>query len=203
MVATYKQTPVSAAEQEAIDAEQAVTDLEQKVIEGDTSITASAIDKARQAARFARLKVQAVVRQAEKGAEAARAAEVERVRAAYEEFTKDSNLDPLREAYDNAVLAIAELDELVKERIDAERDVKWHGDRISVTPPPDRASWAVPENVVELAYLEGIHGFPLQNAGVHIHVLHTPERKADMEAIRASGDLHGAGAELLARFRAE
>lgn len=222
MVATYKETPVSAAEQEAIDAEQAVTDLENKVVEGDTSITPSAIGKAKDAARFARLKVQAALRQREKDAEDARAEAVKQFRAEYEEFAT-IDLDPLRDAYEDAVIALANLTDLVTTRLQDQDEVlgRAPGLGVSIGPksssPEEQARWAsiaVPESrsqfnrraglVIDLALREAEHGYPTDGTQVvRAHALHSDARRADMETIgrASSADRPRVAAELLTRFR--
>lgn len=221
MVGNIIQNPVSDAEQEAVDAEQAVTDLEQKVVEGDTSITASAIEKARGVARFARLKVQAVMRQAAKDAEAARDAEVEQFLADYEEFAT-SDLAPVREAYEDVVLALAHLGELVSERVEGQAQVLRRAQGLGLNIGPrgtldEQARWrsiAVPgdtatqalDRVVDYAVREAKHGYVKDGTQkVRAHALHSDIRRADMEIIddTPSGERAQVAAELLARFRAE
>lgn len=216
MVARYIEMPVNDAEQEALDAEQAVTDLEKAFVEGDTSITASAIEKARQAARFARLKVQAVMRQAEKDAEAARDAEVEQFLADYEKLGT-SDLEPLREAYEDAVLSLAHLEELVAERVEAQGQVLRRAQALGVKVGPksgshdEQARWRsievpAPDRLIDLALREAKEGYIKSPPyGVVVHALHSDIRRADMKIIddTPSGERAQVAAELLARFRAE
>ncbi|NKV31154.1 hypothetical protein GS921_15525 [Rhodococcus hoagii] len=222
MVANVIQNPVSEAEQDALDAEQAVADLEQKVVEGDTSITASAIEKARGVARFARLKVQAVMRQAAKDAEAARDAEVQQFLAEYEEFAT-SDLAPVREAYEDVVLALAHLGELVSERVEGQAQVLRRAQALglmnigprgtldeqarwrSIAVPGDTATHAL-DRVIDDAVREAKHGYVKDGTQkVRAHALHSDIRRADMKIIddTPSGERAQVAAELLARFRAE
>lgn len=210
MVANVKETLIATAEQEAADAEQNVIDLEQKVVDGDTSITAAAIDKARQVARFAKLKVEAAFKQSANDAEAAHTAAVAEYMAKYEAFCTTS-LTPLQDAYQEAVLVLADLDALVKERLAAQQDIYGQSAGLGLSQSGDEAPvradverWRniiVGKNVLDGVVTEARFGYVLgANGPGASHALHTPERKADMEAIRKAGDQADIGRKLLDEF---
>jgi hypothetical protein len=210
MATNIKESIITTAEQEAADAEQNVIDLEQKVVEGDTSITAAAIDKARQASRFAKLKVEAAFNQTAKEAETERAKAVAAYMAEYEAFCTE-DLAPLQDAYQEAVLILADLDAMVKERLDAQREIigKSHvlgsavfGDQAPVRADADRwRNILVGKDVLDGVVTEARFGYVLgANGPGASHALHTPARKADMEAIRKAGDRADTGRKLLDAF---
>lgn len=183
------------AKQIAGDAARKVTELESAVLAGDTSITASALSKARQEAEFASLKVVAAQRGVDQEAQDAHDAAVADLRADYEDHVED--LDGLREAYEWAVLAIAELHQAIEARNVISRRLVSRGyalglvNRSNTTDgpfPDDRARWSkhhIEKDYVAKAVEEGDKGYlahALANKAI-VHVLHTDERRAQLETI--------------------
>lgn len=105
---------VAAAEQEAAEAEQLAAALEERVREGDDSVTPDQIASARELGRFARLRTEATRRKAERAKAAARLAACESLRDEIETYAEGSGarFAELLTAADNAVRAfVAALDE--------------------------------------------------------------------------------------------
>lgn len=183
------------AQQAATEASRRVTELEDAVLAGDTSITSGALTKARSEAEFANLKVVAAQRGVDDDSKAVHDAAVSNLRADYEEHVED--LDDLREAYQWAVLAIAELHQAIEERNVASRALVSRGfalglvNRSNTTDgpfPDDRSRWSrhhIEKDFVAKAVEEGDKGYlrsPLANKAL-VHVLHTDERRAQLETI--------------------
>lgn len=183
------------AKQAADDASLKVTQLEEAVLAGDTSITSGAVSKARQEAEFACLKVVAAQRGVDEESQEVHDAAVGDLRADYENHVED--LDGLREAYQWAVLALAELHQAIEDRNVASRKLVSRGyalglvNRSNTTDgpfPDDRSRWSrhhIDKDFVNKAVEEGRRGFldyPLGNRAV-VHVLHTDERRAQLETI--------------------
>ncbi|MBY3792531.1 hypothetical protein HQP42_08995 [Rhodococcus fascians] len=199
------------AKQAADDASRKVTELESAVLAGDTSITASALSKARQEAEFASLKVVAAQRGVDQEAKDAHDAAVTTLRADYEDHVED--LDELREAYQWAVIAVAELHQAIDKRQAASRALVSRGYALGLVSrsdttggpfPEDRARWGrnnVGAEFVSKAVEEGTRGFlrnPFANKAI-VHTLHTDERRAQLETITGL-DLDGQAKDLLAEF---
>lgn len=108
---TMEQAPdVAAAEQEAVEAEQLLAALEEKVLDGDETVTPQALSNARELGTFARLRAEAARRKAEKAA--AHAEETERKRMTAEAVALvEEQGDPQKvaKAYEQARTAVAEL----------------------------------------------------------------------------------------------
>lgn len=204
-------TTVLEAQQAATEASRKVTQLEQGVIAGDTSITSGALAKARSEAEFASLKVVAAQRGVDEESKAAHAAAVEALRADYDDHVED--LDGLRDAYEWVVLAVAELHQAIEEREVVYRALLSRGhalgliDRSTATDGPfpgDRNRWRrtlVDKTYVDHAVEEGTKGFlrsPLANKA-RIHALHTDERRAQLETITGV-NLAGQAKALLAEY---
>jgi adenylosuccinate synthase len=173
-------------------------ELEAAFIAGDTTITPAQIDKARTAERHAALQDEAERAAAARAYEAQREADREAFLAEYEAFVT-TDLAPLREAYEVAVLAMADLKALTDERIAAQNvmmnraralgyDVR-NGTNGPV--PSDAARWSashVGKTVLDDARQEAEHGYVSRNGAKAItHSLHTESRAADMDAIRTAG----------------
>jgi hypothetical protein len=111
---TTPATSVAAAEQEATEAEALAAALEERVREGDDSVTPEQVASQRELGRFARLRVEAARRKAARAAEAARldkctalAAEIN----AYAENSGQKFADLLRTAEDAVRAFVAAVDE--------------------------------------------------------------------------------------------
>lgn len=83
-------------------------DLRQRMIDGDSSITAAQLDKARQAAEFEHVQAEAARAATERVAEAERQAAIEQVRADYDEAST-SSIEHLRAARRTALDALRDL----------------------------------------------------------------------------------------------
>lgn len=199
------------AQDAATEPSRKVTQLEQAVLAGDTSITSGTLTKARAEAEFASLKVLAAQRGVDEHARVAHDAAVESLRADYEDHVED--LDGLREAYEWAVLAIAELHQAIEERGAVNRSLLSRGhalghiDRSNATDGPfpgDRNRWrrtTIDKTYVDRAVEEGTRGFlrsPLANKA-QIHALHTDERRAQLETLTGM-NLAGQAKALLAEY---
>jgi hypothetical protein len=111
---TGRPDAVAAAEQEAAEAEQLAAALEERVREGDDSVTSEQIASARELGRFARLRTEATRRKAEKAKAAARLAACEALRAdveAYADGSGDRFAELLRTAEDAVRAFVAAVDE--------------------------------------------------------------------------------------------
>lgn len=183
------------AKQAATEANRKVTELEGAVLAGDTTVTSGALAKARSEAEFASLKVVAAQRGVDDESKAEHDAAVGALRADYEDHVED--LDELRESYQWVVLAIAELHQLIDARNAKSRALVSRGfalglvNRSNTTDgpfPDDRSRWSrhhVEKDFVAKAVEEGGKGFlahPLANRAI-VHVLHTDERRAQLETI--------------------
>lgn len=206
-----KATNIAAAQNELTAAKNKVTELESAVLAGDTSVTASALSKARSDVEFASLKLVAAQQSVDQEAIDAHNAAVTTLRADYEAHVED--LDELREAYQWALIAIAELRQAIDKRRDASRALVSRGYALGLIGrsdttggpfPEDRARWSrnnIGDEFVGKAVDEATRGYlrdPFANRAI-IHVLHTNERRAQLETI--TGDSLDAKAKaLLAQY---
>lgn len=199
-----------AAEQAVTAAYEKIATLEQKVIDGDGKVTAAQITTAKEQAAFAELKASAAQNEEARIREGSRQAAVDAYLAEYEKFAT-VDITPLRERYNEIVVLIAELDALVEERIAAQREILVKGSGLGLSDgyngvpvKADVERWRAIEitrDVLDGLATEGRHGYVMgvMGPGIH-HALHTPERKADMAKIRASGWKQGTARELLDAF---
>ncbi|MGY1873870.1 hypothetical protein [Nocardia gipuzkoensis] len=190
-----------------------MADLEERVRDGDTSVTLTQIEKARREASFAQLKVDAERRGVEKEQEARHAADVETFMAEYEEYMAGADLDQLRGAYAEVVVAVAYLHTLLEERMKEQRGIMSRGRALglssgsgeyAVPVSDDRERWQKQflhrrADFVEFAVEEGKKGFPQRNAKPYAHLLHTDERRAEIRAI-TSVDKYKQGREMRDRI---
>ncbi|QDQ91582.1 hypothetical protein FND50_12645 [Rhodococcus sp. WB9] len=198
-----------------------VEELKAAVIAGDTTITASQIEKARQAEEFAELQAQAERAKAQRDRVAELDADVATFKADYAEFA-GADLSELRGLYDEAVVIVAELHDKVKARVAEQREMEERERTLERRAKELRelgldastgrgrlidnsqGEWtriAVrPEDVDGIAH-EAKFGFVPGGGGLPtVHALHSDERRDDMLAIRASGYVQGTGRELLEAF---
>ncbi|URN12497.1 hypothetical protein LUW77_14960 [Streptomyces radiopugnans] len=137
MTARATKTPpddVTAAEQEAAEAEQLLTALEERVRDGDDTVTADQLASTRELGRFARLRAEAARRKAERAAEAARldavAALADEIRAA------DTDRTALAEAVDRLTTALRDVVTLAEEHNQQLAQWRNRAMQIGVQPGP-------------------------------------------------------------------
>ncbi|MBH0781347.1 hypothetical protein [Nocardia bovistercoris] len=193
------------AEQKARDAAQAVIDLEERVRDGDTTVTAAMIEKARRESSYAELLVDAERRGVEKQRQAERAAAVEAFMGEYEEYMTGADLETLRGVYANLVVAAADLHTLLAERKRAQTDIMNRALALGLfagpinpqsgggnAPVPNdaerwRSRYVKPQtDYLALAVQEGQHGYVSANGQTVTHALHTPERAEEFRSLTSS-----------------
>lgn len=182
-------------------------ELKARVIAGDTKVKPSDLANARGADELAVLQAQAAEREAREAEEAALKEARDKFKAEdYEDFMT-SDLDPLREAYAEAVRAIAHLHSLTQERRRAQHRIRVKASKLGLNKQPvtvglpgvsyatkapdpeDAERWReqyVHGDYVERAVTEG------KGRRLKPHVLHTDEV---FDAIQALADAEKKAAE--------
>lgn len=193
------QEATESAEQAVVTAHEKVTTLEQKVINGDGKVTAAQITTAKEQAAFAELQASAAQNEEARVREAVYQAELAEFMAEYEEFAS-TDMEPLREAYNLAVVGLAEFISLVKERKEYERSIRLKARPLNLGGPDrtnepvwkDRERWhsiVMPSEVatiVDYVRHEAENGYPVSAGRVTTHMFHTDARRADMATIRSA-----------------
>ncbi|UZG58016.1 hypothetical protein [Rhodococcus opacus] len=186
-------------------------ELKAAVIAGDTTITASQIEKARQTEEFAELQAQAAKAQAHRDRVADFEADVAAFKADYADLA-GADLSELRDLYEDAVVIIAELHAKVKDRVAEQQQIVARADSLGIRGrdlgvstgrliDDTQGEWSRiavrPEDVDGIGD-EAKRGF-VPNAGARatIHALHSDERVEDMREINRSSYVQGTGRELL------
>jgi hypothetical protein len=139
---------VEAAEQEAADAEAEVNALEERVLAGDESVTADAIEKQRGLSRFAKLLAQRTARKAERAKQAARLKACDALRQEIEAHSTEVG-PKLAKALRKAEAALTEVF-----RIEYERNVQvgqWRRRASELGVPEHRSPFAPPAEHAHLA----------------------------------------------------
>lgn len=146
---TRADAEVTAAEQEAAEAAQLVGTLEERVREGDDSVTVEEIAGARELGRFARLRAEAARRKAEKAKRMARLAACEELRAEIEQHATGAGaeLSSLLQAAQDAVSAFVTAVDERNVRIHA-----WHQRMQALGVPEHLAPIAPPAEHGRLGY---------------------------------------------------
>lgn len=191
------------AQTEAEHAAREVQELEARVVDGDSSVTVSVLEKARDAARFAQLKVKSAVRGVEKEQRAEHDAAVEKLRADYDAFL-DDDLDPIRESYKWAVINLAELNQAIARRKREADSLTGRAVKLGLVrhtaggnnaPFRDDANnWRrlkLGPEFVDYAISEAKRGYPTGLGAANgnkpiTHVLHTDERKEQINTLTGS-----------------
>ncbi|MFE5480528.1 hypothetical protein ACFQ9R_32845 [Nocardia sp. NPDC056541] len=200
---------IATAERAAQDAAQAVIDLEERVRDGDTTVTATMLEKARKEASFAQLQIDAARRGVEKERQAEHAADVKAFMADYEEHMAGADLTDLRGAYADAVVSVAYLFTLLEDRRREQTAIMNRGQSLGLTVgktpvPNDADRWREQflnpaTDFVALAVEEGQKGFASRNGQPAVHVLHTPERREEIGSLPRD-DKHERGIEMRDRI---
>ncbi|ACY20479.1 hypothetical protein Gbro_1171 [Gordonia bronchialis DSM 43247] len=198
---------IDEAAQEVQAAEHAVTELEAKIADGDTTITSSVFQKARDALDFARLREKAAAKKAEKDEVAQRQAKIDALVAEAETLTDITDLQgkfaavvDAVGAFHSALTARAKTATELESR--ASRLGVWKRPRIDerVTvqsfKPADWLNAAIHEGTTgEPKSMPGyLHGSVMHDSKAGIHGLHTAERAARPMGrcpIRSSPARHG------------
>lgn len=148
-VRTRADADVTAAEQEAAEALSLAGTLEERVREGDESVTPEEIAGARELGRFARLRADATRRKAEKTKAAARLAACEDLRAEVEEYVTGAGAE-FAELLKTAEDAVAAFVTAVDDRNDRIRG--WHLRMQALGVPEHLAPIAPPAEHGRLGY---------------------------------------------------
>lgn len=186
---------IDQAAQEVQAAEHAVTELETKIADGDTTITSSVFQKTRDALDFARLREKAAAKKAEKDAAAQRQAKVDALVAEAEPLT---DITDLQEKFAAVVDAVGAFHNALTTRQKTTSELESRATRLGVWSRPkidDRVTIRTfkPADWLNAAIHEGTtgepksmpgygHGNSMHDSKAGIHGLHTAERAAEIEA---------------------
>lgn len=186
---------IDEAAQEVQAAEHAVTELEAKIADGDTTITSSVFQKARDALDFARLREKAAAKKAERDAAAQRQAKIDALVADAESLT---DITDLQEKFAAVVDAVGAFHNALTTRQKTISELESRATRLGVWSRPkidDRvtlrtfkaADWlnaAIHEGTTgEPKSMPGYgHGNVMHDSKAGIHGLHTAERATEIEA---------------------
>ncbi len=175
-----------------------VAELEARVIAGDDTVKPTQLTNALAAERLAALQRLSDERKAKEAEDNAHAEAVAQFMADYEKFMT-TDVEPLREAYADVVVAIADLYTRLEEHKKEQAEIMGRSNRLGLSrrgamgadkfhPPvrEDRERWmaqCIGGDFIELAVSEGIHGFAQRNSRVIDHVLHTDERREELRTL--------------------
>ncbi|MFR0359081.1 hypothetical protein [Streptomyces sediminimaris] len=114
---------ITAAEQEAHDAEELITALEERVRDGDTDVSPEQLAAQRDLGRFARLRAEAARRKHERALAADRDQRAQDAAQRARQLLADDSTEPILDAAQDAVTALARLAKLARDRNTAVQDV--------------------------------------------------------------------------------
>ncbi|MGQ4619097.1 hypothetical protein [Nocardia sp. R7R-8] len=175
-------------------------ELKARVIGGE-KVTPKQYAEAQAADELAGLQKLSDEREAKEKAAAEHAAAVAKFKAEdYEEFMA-TDFEPLREAYANLVVAVADLHTLVQEHLNKQSQIKARAARLGLhnhprtgapqshhAPVPEdaerwRKQYVSGEDYIQLAVEEGKRGFVPSRGKAGSHVFHTAERKEELRSL--------------------
>lgn len=186
---------IDEAAQEVQAAEHAVTELEEKIADGDTSVTSSVFQKARDALDFALIREKAAAKRAEKDVAAQRQAKIDALVAEAETLT---DITDLQEKFAAVVDAVGAFHRALTTRAKTVAELEARATRLGVWRRPridERVTVQTfkPAEWLNAAIEEGKTGQPYSSVATHksnpmqdsragINALHTAERAAAIEA---------------------
>lgn len=172
--------PVAEAEQELAEAEAEVRTYEQRVVDGDTTVTAAVLEHARGIVEMATLRLQGVRKRAAETAMALQAAEVEQLREDLAAFASPEQNADLQNAYADTVRALAELHRCVDERHQVRAALVGRASELGV--PQGRLPQVTAQSALEFALVEARTGLPpkVEGSALPHPLLHTAERAAEL-----------------------
>ncbi|XVV05829.1 hypothetical protein ACQPW3_10735 [Actinosynnema sp. CA-248983] len=183
-VEPFTAADVETAEQEAAAAEAETGALEERVLAGDESVTADAIEKQRGLSRFARLRAGAAARKAERAKQAARLKACDALRQEIEAHSPNTG-PKLAKALRKAEAALAEVF-----RIEHERNQQvgaWRQRAVELGVPEHRTPFVPP---AEHGHL-GLHGRNLIAGGRRLESVVDVEPLVRQTLLRAKEAVHG------------
>lgn len=152
-------TPTVTVDEEYAEAEKAIYDLEERVLEGDTDVTADDIETARKRLDFLGLRRKAAERAEAKQADAEHQKSVEAFEQQVAEF-RGASLDDARKAYNVTVEAAKILHQLLTARQDRRRRLEVTGKKLGVDA---KLGSPVGPEYLDRAIAEAKAGQPLPN----------------------------------------
>jgi hypothetical protein len=172
--------PIAEAEADVERADDLIAELEERVVDGDGTVTAEDLEQARGLKRLALLRRQGAEKRAQETAEHLRAAQVEQLREDLATFRAQAEATPLHTAYAEAVRALAEL------RRQADATAKQRAALESRAASLDVPAGGLPrltvKTAVEWALTEAEKGQPplVDGRALPHPLLHDPQRATQM-----------------------